>query len=162
MTNTNPTDLIGSDGLPVEHQNCIKKIAGQMIPASTEFQLPGADDHDIITPILRRLSRQPSLVAQIYHSVDNASLAHYQQPFTEINDEDVDRLMAEFRIQHESLAASLMVTVVACYYEDKRVLDSIEHEARPPFPLGHKLQQGNWNLLEPVKARAKFYRKTEA
>ena len=161
MTDTNQPDLISSDGLPAEHQNCIRKIAGQMIPASTEFQLPGADDPSIMGNILQRLGRQANMVAQIYHRLEQASLEKFEQPCTEIDDEAFNLLLTDFRNQQETLAASLMVTVVACYYEDKRVLDSIEHEARPPFPLGHKLQQGNWDLLEPVKSRPKFYRQPE-
>ena len=162
MTDTNQPDLISSDGLPAEHKNCIRKIAGQMIPASTEFQLPGADGPSIIGNILQRLGGQSSMVAQIYHSLEKASLENFQQPCTKINDEGFNLLLTDFRNRREALAASLMVTVVACYYEDKRVLDSIEHESRPPFPLGHKLQQGNWDLLEPVKNRPKFYRRPES
>jgi len=162
MTETNQPDLISSDGLPAEQQNCIRKIAAQMIPASTEFQVPGADDPNIIGNILQRLGRQASMVAQIYHSLEQASMGKFEQPCTEINDESFNLLLADFRNQQGALTASLMVTVVACYYEDKRVLDSIEHEARPPFPLGHKLKQGNWDLLEPVKSRPKFYRQPEA
>jgi hypothetical protein len=31
-------------------------------------------------------------------------------------------------------------------------------EARPPFPKGHEVEQGDWSLLDPVRMRPKLYR----
>ena len=36
-----------------------------------------------------------------------------------------------------------------CYYRDDRVMVSLGLEARPPFPKGHVLEQGDWSLLRP-------------
>ena len=38
---------------------------------------------------------------------------------------------------------------------------SIDLKSTPPFPGGHEIEQGDWNLLDPVKARAPFYRRVE-
>ena len=35
---------------------------------------------------------------------------------------------------------------------------SLDMEPRPPFPLGYTLEEGDWSLLDPVRARPKFYR----
>jgi len=32
-------------------------------------------------------------------------------------------------------------------------------EARPPFPKGYVLEQGDWSLLDAVRKRAPFWRK---
>jgi hypothetical protein len=39
------------------------------------------------------------------------------------------------------------------------VMRSIGMEARPPFPKGHELEQGDWSLLEPVRARGRIWRR---
>jgi len=49
--------------------------------------------------------------------------------------------------------------VLQCYYRDDRVLHSLGLELRPPFPKGYGLEQGDWSLLEPVKARAPMWRR---
>jgi hypothetical protein len=49
--------------------------------------------------------------------------------------------------------------VLQCYYRDDRVLRSLGIELRPPFPLGHVLPDGDWSLLEPVKARPPMLRR---
>jgi hypothetical protein len=35
---------------------------------------------------------------------------------------------------------------------------SLGLEARPPFPKGHTLEQGDWSLLDPVRSRPKLWR----
>jgi hypothetical protein len=32
-------------------------------------------------------------------------------------------------------------------------------EARPPFPQGFSVEQGDWSLLDPVRARAPMWRR---
>ena len=48
--------------------------------------------------------------------------------------------------------------VLLCYYRDDRVMVSLGLEARPPFPKGYVLEQGDWSLLDPVRARKPFWR----
>ena len=48
--------------------------------------------------------------------------------------------------------------VLLCYYRDDRVMVSLGLEARPPFPKGHVLDQGDWSMLDPVRARQPFWR----
>ena len=47
----------------------------------------------------------------------------------------------------------LVRVVLQCYYRDDRVLRSLGLELRAPFPKGYMLEQGDWSLLDPVKAR---------
>ena len=37
-------------------------------------------------------------------------------------------------------------------------LISLGMEPRAPFPKGHVLPQGDWSLLDPVRARGKIWR----
>jgi hypothetical protein len=48
--------------------------------------------------------------------------------------------------------------VLQCYYRDDRVMRSLGMEVRPPFPKGFELEQGDWSLLDPVRARRPFFR----
>ena len=58
-------------------------------------------------------------------------------------------------------AATLVRVVLQCYYRDDRVLRSLGLEARAPFPQGYALEQGNWSLLDPVKARSPSLRRAQ-
>jgi hypothetical protein len=65
----------------------------------------------------------------------------------------------EFRAAGGAAAATLIRVVLQCYYRDDRVLRSLNLELRPPFPKGYALEQGDWSLLDPVKARPPTWRK---
>ena len=66
----------------------------------------------------------------------------------------------EFRASGGAAAATLTRVVLQCYYRDDRVLRSLGLELRPPFPKGYELEQGDWSLLDPVKARPSTLRRT--
>jgi hypothetical protein len=55
--------------------------------------------------------------------------------------------------------ATLTRVVLQCYYRDDRVVRSLGLEPRPPYPRGHELEQGDWSLLDPVRARPPFWRR---
>ncbi|HET6607517.1 MAG TPA: hypothetical protein VFG62_12635, partial [Rhodopila sp.] len=54
--------------------------------------------------------------------------------------------------------ATLARVVLQTYYRDDRVVRSLRLEPRAPFPLGHVLEDGDWTLLDPVKARPPMWR----
>ena len=62
--------------------------------------------------------------------------------------------MTEFRASGGAPRAVLARVILQCYYRDDRVLHSLGIEPRAPFPKGHVLPDGDWSILDPVKARA--------
>ena len=48
--------------------------------------------------------------------------------------------------------------ILQCYYRDDRVMRSLDMEVRPPFPKGFEVEQGDWSLLDPVRARPRLFR----
>lgn len=129
-------------------------IVGHMIPASTEFGLPGADDPAIYADILRSVGRDKPLLSKALDAVDAwaggrlATLPRDQQA----------ALLAEFRSAEPELAGVLEAVTARCYYRDDRVMAAIGVEGRPPFPLGYEVEEGDWSLLDPVRARGPIYR----
>lgn len=53
---------------------------------------------------------------------------------------------------------SFMKHLLHCYYQDPRVVRAIGMEARPPFPEGYTIIDGDLTLLEPVFERGRVYR----
>ena len=68
------------------------------------------------------------------------------------------RCLLDFRNEHKTLAGVLEAAAARCYYRDDRVMASINMEARPPFPKGYLVEQGDWSLLDPVRARGRIFR----
>jgi hypothetical protein len=65
----------------------------------------------------------------------------------------------ELRAAGGAAVATLARVVLQCYYRDDRVVRSLGLEPRPPYPKGHELEQGDWSLLDSVRARAPFWRR---
>jgi hypothetical protein len=68
---------------------------------------------------------------------------------------------AAFRETGGAPLTALVRVVLLCYYRDDRVMRSLGQEPRPPFPKGHVVEQGDWSLLDPVRARPSMYRRVD-
>ena len=127
----------------------LRTIAGMMIPPSDEYKVPGADDAAIQGDILATLGRDTKQVAAALDHI--ARLA--EKPLVELDDAKREAVVTEFRNSGGAPAATLARVILQCYYRDDRVLRSLGIELRAPFPKGHVLPDGDWSVLEPVKAR---------
>ncbi len=132
----------------------LRCVAGMMVPASTEFNVPGADDKMIFADIVQSLGRDLRDVRLALAQLGELAGG----PFA---DQDASRRHAAveaFRQTNGAPVAALSRSVLQCYYRDDRVVLSLGLEPRPPFPKGHTLEQGDWSLLDPVRARPKMWR----
>jgi hypothetical protein len=141
--------------LTLAQRDDLLTIAGMMIPASREYNVPGADDAAVQADILATMGRDTDSVRAALDSI--ARLAG--SPLAQLDDTGRNAVASEFRASGGAPAATLIRVILQCYYRDDRVLRSLNLELRPPFPRGYELEQGDWSLLDPVKARPAMWRK---
>jgi hypothetical protein len=132
----------------------LHRIAGMMIPASEEFDTPGADDRVIFADIVGSLGRDVGDVRTCLAAL--AKLAGGS--FADLDEEQAASVLEQFLASGSASASVLGRVILQCYYRDDRVLRSLGLEARPPFPKGHTLEQGDWSLLDAVRGRPKLWR----
>jgi hypothetical protein len=135
----------------------LRTVAAMIIPVSDEYKVPGADDPAIQADMLATLGRDTALVRQALDHL--ARLAG--QPLAELEPAKREVIANEFRATGGAAAATLVRVVLQCYYRDDRVLRSLGLELRAPFPKGYTLEQGDWSLLDPVKARSGTLRRAQ-
>ncbi|MBI5263796.1 MAG: hypothetical protein HY852_18460 [Bradyrhizobium sp.] len=143
------------ESLTPRQRQDLRTIAAMMIPASSEYRVPGADDDAIQADILRTLGRDTGPVAEALD--DLARLAG--MPLADLDEAQREAVAKQFRSSGGAAAATLIRVVLQCYYRDDRVLRSLGLELRPPFPKGYTLEQGDWSLLDQVKAGPQKLRK---
>lgn len=134
----------------------LRLLAASMIPADVGYAVPGADDDAIFADVVRSLGRDAGAVRQALRRLDElAGGAFADCPPGE-------RLAATQRLRESDAAHTtvLVNVIVRCYYRDDRVMRSLGMEPRAPFPKGFEVEQGDWSLLEPVRARGRIYRGT--
>ena len=142
-----------SELTPAESRD-LRCIAGMMIPASAEFDVPGAGDPIIFADILNTLGRDLDHVREALGGL----VALCGGPFADLDANRRETVAAAFRERGGVAAATLSRVILQCYYRDDRVVRSLGLEPRAPFPKGHTLEQGDWSLLDPVRARPKMWR----
>jgi len=134
------------------------RVAGIMIPASEEFGVPGADDPIIFADILRSFGRDlddvRAALAQIAASAGG--------DFAAVDEPCAEALVRQACGRGDAAAAALGRAILQCYYRDDRVLRSLGHEPRAPFPKGHTVEQGDWSLLDAVRGRPQLWRDDRA
>ena len=133
----------------------LRAIAGMIIPASLEYDVPGADDPVIQADILVTLGRDAAPVCEALVLVSRLAGA----PLAELDPARREAVAQQLRATGGPAVATLTRVVLQCYYRDDRVLRSLGLEPRPPYPKGHVLEDGDWSLLEPVRARPPFWRR---
>jgi hypothetical protein len=145
------------DDLTAEQIRDLRALAGAIIPPSQTYDVPGADDELIFNDILGSLERDHDDVCRAL--ADIAALAG--GAFAGLGPERRTEVAAAFRETGGAPLAALVRVVLLCYYRDDRVMRSLGQEPRAPFPKGHVVEQGDWSLLDPVRARPPMYRMVE-
>jgi hypothetical protein len=134
----------------------LRCLAGMIIPPSAKYGVPGADDDTILADIVASIGRDADHV--------RAALARLRTlaegPFAALDAARRAEVAAKLRADGGAAVGALSRIVLLCYYRDDRVMVSLGLEVRPPFPKGHELEQGDWSLLDPVRARKPFWRPT--
>jgi hypothetical protein len=134
----------------------LRAVAAMIVPASSKYNVPGADDAAVQADILATLGRDTGMVREALDHL--AQLAG--MPLANLDSQRREAVAKQFRASGGMPAATLARVVLQCYYRDDRVVRSLGLELRAPFPKGYPLEQGDWSLLDPVKARPSTWRRT--
>ena len=165
-------DTIGTDNpFTAAQEATIVAFAAALIPASAEYGVPSAGDPAIAAEILATARGAPAAVAAAVQALDATAQATSAAAFRDLDEAARTRQMAgalQPGQRHDAHMAAdaagiagqraLASIVLQCYYRDDRVMRSLGMEARPPFPKGFDVEQGDWSLLDPVKRRGAIYR----
>ena len=152
--------LLASD-LPLSesHREILRTLIGSIIPASEEYDTPGAADPLIFKDVLITSGSYPDMFEAGLEDIDRQAMrSHSGIGFAALSDPD-RRVMAEqlSRTLNPFLRTLVSITT-QCYYRDDRVMQALGMDPRPPFPEGFTIEDGDWTLLEPVRRRGKLYR----
>jgi hypothetical protein len=150
---TDMGDAPGSELTAAELRD-LRRLAGFMVPSSTDYRVPGADDAAIFADIVRSLGRDQNDVRKalaMLRDIAGGDFAAIDETRAEAT------AMVLLRREGREITA-LGRAVLQCYYRDDRVIRSLGLEPGPPFPKGHTVEQGDWSLLDAVRNRPPMWR----
>ena len=137
----------------------LKALLDTMIPPSSDYSVPGAGDEFILVRVVQsiRAAATQSIIEGL-GEVAQLAIATTGQTLAALEPAIREKWFHEQSIANLDFVRPLGTMALHCYYTDERVMKSLGMEYRPPFPKGFEVEQGDWDLLEPVKARDKLYR----
>jgi hypothetical protein len=141
-------------GLSPAEGRDLQRIAGIMIPVDPEYGVPAAGDAIISADILTSLGRDRAEVVAALAALSTLAGG----AFADLDDTQAETVARTFLASGTQAVDTLGRVVLQCYYRDDRVLLAVGHEARPPFPKGYTLEQGDWSLLDAVRDRPQLWR----
>jgi hypothetical protein len=138
----------------------LRALADVIVPPSEKYGVPGAGDEAIAKTIVKDANYGDKLVRLIggLEALESLAQSQHNKGFADLDAGKREAVALAFR-EAERPAATLAEQLVAqCYYRDDRVVASLGMELRPPMPDGYKVEEGDWSLLDKVRARAPFHR----
>lgn len=147
-------EAVGPPALDEIDLRSLRALVGLMIPADATLAVPGADDDLIYADIVRTVQREPAPARALLAAIQ----AMTDQAFGTLDPAAQEATAQALFSQGSAQLNAFFPAVVQCYYRDDRVMRSLGMEPRPPFPKGFELEQGDWSLLDAVRARPKVYR----
>jgi hypothetical protein len=153
------SDLISSTSpFSAEDRQTLQVLCGRVIPPSDKYRLPGADDEAIFANVMGLVlgsSRSARHLKGLLDRFCKLSLDRHGATVLALGKQEQVALLKDSG-SIEFLQTMIHYTANA-YYQDGRVLQSINLKAEPPFPGGHEVDQGDWSLLDQVRQRKPFY-----
>ncbi len=156
------TDMIASDNVMDTTQRAtLQALVGLIIPASATYQVPGADDALIFAEIVRVAEEHADTLRNGLDTLAELAQSRHNAQFAELEDALQVELAQSVTAAMKSFNRLITSVTAQCYYRDDRVMASLGMPARAPFPEGFTVEQGDWSLLDPVRARQKIYREVD-
>ena len=138
----------------------LKQIAGRIIPAAPDDDLPGADDEKVFAELLEIATAN---IENLRKQLQDLAVADGGINALITMDTDLfDRWFLQWAERWPENAhpffALLMPMLLRAYYRDPRVHAAYGRRPGAPFPEGYVLIDGDWSLLDKVRDRPPFYR----
>ncbi len=146
------------DVISDRNRETLLSVLDTMIPADGEYGVPSASDPAIVEDILRTGGEKLATFDEAYAALEEAAQTN-GGAFASLSPDTRLAIIEASRAGHGRFLHAVTAIAIQCYYRDDRVMEALGMEPRPPFPDGYVLPQGDWSLLDPVRARPKLYRR---
>ena len=133
-------------------------VLNLIVPPSADARMPGAAEVGVPAYLAAEAPDALPVLRQELDELDRRSRERWARGFAELEEVERKTLLGEMRAQAPSFMNRLAMETMACYYQHDRVVEALGREARPPYPKGYQVVQGDLSLLDPVRARGKIYR----
>ena len=153
------SDLIGKErALSAVQRETLRASVDLMIPASPDGRMPAASELDLFADVGNLDEPTLAALASGLDNLEATAQGEHGAAFGELDKAVQGLLMEAYRGRDPAFTRVFVLHTAARYYAHDRVVVALGLEARPPWPEGNQIIDGDWSLLDPVRARPPLYR----
>lgn len=130
-----------------------------LIPASPDGRMPAARTLNLYKDVANMRAGDLALFDEGLAGLDRRATELHGTTIARLPHEQAKSLVDALRDQRSPFVQSFVAQTVARYVAHPAVMPLLGLEARPMWPQGNVVAEGDWALLDVVKQREKFYRK---
>ncbi len=136
----------------------VTEVLNRIIPANEE--LPGAGEIAVnfLDEVVGGSPRLKRIFNHGLSQIEVCAYRMYAKDFPSLSGEQMHVVLCQVEVDEGEFFDLLVRQTYNGYYTDPRIVELLGLEARPPQPLGHRVDQGNITLIENVKNRGIVYR----
>ena len=134
-----------------------------LIPASPDGRMPAARSLHLYSDVANMRPANRALFEEGLAALDRRAIELHgttlASPFARLPVGQAKRLVDALRDERSPFIQSFVAQTVGRYVAHPTVMPLLGLEARPMWPQGNVVAEGDWSLLDVVKQREKLYRK---
>lgn len=153
------TDTATSPMLDAAARACLDRLTDLLIPASPDGRMPAARSLDLYARFDTLGARDREVFVQGLAHLDSLARARFSDGFAALGAAEAMALVEGLRAEASVFLQTFMTQTVGRYLAHPTVMPLIGLEARPHWPKGHVVAEGDWSLIDVVRRRPKMYRK---
>jgi len=137
----------------------LNRLADLLIPASRDGRMPAASGLDLFTEPGVLSVRDRAVFEHGLAEIEARAQARHGSSATALTDAQAMALVDALRTDSPAFIQAFTVQTTGRYLMHETVMPLIGLPARPHWPQGHVVEEGDWSLIDVVRARPKLYRK---
>ncbi len=140
-------------------QSTLNALLDLMFPASQDRQMPAATSLGLFDDLRAMPDSVRSKLERGLDTLESIAAGAHSQSFSSLTTVHAKSVVETLKREDPALFGVLTLQTTARYLQNDQVVSAIGLEPRAHWPKGHEVAQGDWSLLEPVRARGEIWRK---
>ena len=149
-----------SDAFSIDDERGLTALLDTLIPESEDGRLPGAGQLGLARALAEQEPDLRPLISQGVAALDALAAQRGAASFAELPAQERGELVAAYASEGAPLIPALVFHTYTRYYQERRVVEALGLDHRPPYPEGFPMQPTDTKLFENVRQRGTLYRPT--
>lgn len=149
---------MATPGLASDDAATLSAVLDCLIPGETARGLPSAGALGLADYVAGRLGDAIALIRPGLAALDAGARARAASRFADLERAQRDEVLRAHVANDPGFVPALVFHTYAGYYQNAAVLEALGLPGRPPHPKGYEIGPDDPHLLDPVRARAPFFR----